>query len=142
MNPLAYPPGHENGPIASNCSCVTIVCVSIVCSLLVSGREPFPTFYVHSITVIHHCQYLLACIGDIRVHSRIMVCMDGHEFERRVKTLDMPAPRLMARLGISRMTFYRWRRDGVPADRVQLVDLALRYLALEQSALREVTRDA
>jgi hypothetical protein len=62
--------------------------------------------------------------------------MTGEEFERRVKTLGMPAPRVMARLGISRMTFYRWRRDGVPADRMQLVDLALRYLALEQSALR------
>jgi hypothetical protein len=66
-----------------------------------------------------------------------MVCMTGEEFERRVKSLDIPAPRLMARLGISRMTFYRWRRDGVPDDRVNLVDLALRYLALEQSALRE-----
>jgi predicted DNA-binding transcriptional regulator AlpA len=68
--------------------------------------------------------------------------MNGDEFERRVKQLDMPAPRVMARLGISRMTFYRWRRDGVPADRAQLVDLALRYLALEQSALREVRQDA
>jgi predicted site-specific integrase-resolvase len=48
---------------------------------------------------------------------------------------------LMARLGISRMTMYRWRRDGVPADRVQLVDLALRYLAWERRALGEIEHE-
>jgi predicted DNA-binding transcriptional regulator AlpA len=67
--------------------------------------------------------------------------MTGEEFERRVKTLDMPAPRLMARLGISRMTFYRWRRNGVPDDRAQLVDLALRWLAFEREALREIEHE-
>jgi hypothetical protein len=65
----------------------------------------------------------------------------GEEFERRVKSLNMPAPRLMARLGISRMTFYRWRRDGVPDDRVQLVDLALHCLAIRCDELRPAAGD-
>jgi hypothetical protein len=62
--------------------------------------------------------------------------MNGDEFERRIKQLDTPPTRLMARLGISRMTFYRWRRDGVPEDRAQLVDLALHCLAIRCDELR------
>jgi hypothetical protein len=91
--------------------------------------------------LIHQSQPPMACIGDIDAWSRIMVGMEGHEFERRCKALEMTPARLMARLGISRMTMYRWRRDGVPADRVQLVDLALRYLAWERRALGEIEHE-
>ena len=65
-----------------------------------------------------------------------MVSMNGEEFTARVEALEMRTPQVCARLGISRMTFYRWRHDGVPADREKLVDLALHCLAIRCDTLR------
>ena len=62
----------------------------------------------------------------------IIVGMSGEEFSERIDRLEMSKPAAAERLGISRMTMYRWRRDGVPEDRVKLVELALRYLELVQ----------
>ena len=72
----------------------------------------------------------------------IIVGMNGDEFTARIDALPMPRSAAAARLGISRMTMFRWRRDGVPADRAKLVDLALHCLAIRCDALRPAGEDA
>jgi len=54
--------------------------------------------------------------------------MDAKELKQRRKALGLTVPALAEKLGVTRITLYRWERQGV-RERVAMLRLAL--LALE-----------
>jgi transcriptional regulator with XRE-family HTH domain len=67
--------------------------------------------------------------------------MDGHQLRVMRTQLGMNQEQLAAALGVTQNTISRWESGKVAIRHAQILALALRYLALEQSALREVGAD-
>lgn len=57
-----------------------------------------------------------------------MEYMDGNELKRRREALGFSVPELAEKLGVTRISLYRWEREGV-RERVGMLHLAL--MALE-----------
>lgn len=60
--------------------------------------------------------------------------MEGSELKRRREALGMTVPQLAELLDVTRISLYRWEREGV-SERVGMLQLALRQL--EDQVLRE-----
>lgn len=63
-----------------------------------------------------------------------MARMEGSELKRRREALGMTVPQLAELLDVTRISLYRWEREGV-SERVGMLQLALRQL--EDQVLRE-----
>jgi transcriptional regulator with XRE-family HTH domain len=59
--------------------------------------------------------------------------MDASELKQRRKALGLSVPELAEKLGVTRISLYRWEREGVK-ERVAMLRLAL--LALEMLQVR------
>jgi transcriptional regulator with XRE-family HTH domain len=60
--------------------------------------------------------------------------MKGNELKRRREALNLSVPQLAELLDVTRVSLYRWEREGVH-ERVGMLHLAL--TALEDRALRD-----
>jgi transcriptional regulator with XRE-family HTH domain len=65
--------------------------------------------------------------------------MEGKELKRRREALNLSVPQLAELLDVTRVSLYRWEREGVH-ERVGMLHLAL--TALEKEALGEKLRPA
>lgn len=57
--------------------------------------------------------------------------MDGAELKRRREALNLSVPQLAEKLGVTRISLYRWEREGV-RERVGMLHLALMALEMVQ----------